>query len=86
MVSVAAKDIGLIGTVTKQESIQKMESGSELVALYSEPAYTDPIYLLTLHGSAPYDQGYDAGVLFGKQFADNYAVRLCFCCVQAPGP
>lgn len=64
--------VGTIGTVTKQTSIQKLESGSELVALYSDPSYVDPIYVLSLHGTKPYDQGYDAATLFGKQIADNY--------------
>jgi len=67
-----AKDIGTVGTITNQESMQKLASGSELFALYSEPAYVDPIYLVSLYGDTPYDQGYDAGVLVGKQFYDNY--------------
>jgi hypothetical protein len=64
--------VGTIGTVTRQESLGKLSSGSELVALYSEPAYNYPIYVLNLHGNTPYDQGYDGGVLFGKQIAENY--------------
>lgn len=69
---VGAKDIGTIGTVTDQVSMQKLASGSELVALTSTPAYTDPIYVVSLYGDTPYEQGYDAGVLVGQQFADNY--------------
>lgn len=71
---VGAKDIGTIGTVTSQVSMQKLDSGSELVALTSTPAYTDPIYVVSLHGDTPYEQGYDAGVLVGQQFVDNYHV------------
>ena len=67
-----SKPIGTIGTVTKQEPIQKLPSGSELIALYSEPAYVNPIYVLNLHGSTSYDQGYDAAYLFGKQIMKNY--------------
>jgi hypothetical protein len=73
---VTAKDIGTIGSVTKQTIVQKLDSGSELVALYSEPAYTDPIYVLSLHGDKSYDQGYDYGVLFGAQTAENYQVCI----------
>lgn len=72
-----AKDIGTVGTVTSQVSLQKLASGSELVALNSDPAYVDPIYVVSLHGETPYDQGYDAGVLVGQQFYDNYHVRNC---------
>ena len=57
--AVHSKPIGTIGTVTKQETLQKLASGSELVALYSDPAYVNPIYLLNLHGSSSFDQGYD---------------------------
>ena len=70
--AVHSKPIGTIGTVTKQETLQKLASGSELVALYSDPAYVNPIYLLNLHGSSSFDQGYDAGFLFGKQIMKNY--------------
>lgn len=66
-----ANPIGTIGAVTRQESIQKLKSGSELVALYSEPAYVDPIYVLSLHGTS-FQQGFDAGYLFGKQIITNY--------------
>jgi hypothetical protein len=69
-----AKDIGTVGEVTSQVSMQKLDSGSELFALNSEPAYVDPIYVVSLYGDTPYDQGYDAGVLVGQQFADNYHV------------
>ena len=72
----SVSDIGTVGSVTSQTVIQKLESGSELVALYSEPAYTDPIYVLSLHGEKSYDQGYDAGVLMGVQSAENYQVVL----------
>jgi hypothetical protein len=71
-----AKDIGTVGTVTSQVSMQKLASGSELVALMSEPAYVDPIYLVSLYGDTSYDQGYDAGVLVGQQFYENYHVSL----------
>lgn len=64
--------VGTIGTVTRQETVQKLSSGSELVALYSEPAYVNPIYVLSLHGETSFNQGYDAGYLFGKQIETNY--------------
>jgi hypothetical protein len=64
--------VGVIGSVTRQETVMKLESGSELVALYSEPAYVNPIYVMSLHGTS-FQQGMDAGVLFGAQFAENYA-------------
>lgn len=67
-----AKPVGTIGTVTRQESVSRRDSGSELVALYSEPAYVNPIYVLSLRGETSYGQGYDAGVLMGKQTAKNY--------------
>lgn len=72
--TVLSKAIGTIGTVTKQEVVSKLDSGSELVALYSEPAYVDPIYILSLHGDKHYDQGVDAGQLFGKEMNSNYQV------------
>ena len=67
-----SKPVGTIGAVTKQEVQQKLDTGSELVALYSEPAYENPIYVMSLHGDTSYQQGFDAGVLFGKQFEENY--------------
>ena len=70
--STSTTPVGTIGTVTRQESVTKLETGSELVALYSEPAYVNPIYVLNLHGETSHQQGYDAGVLFGKQFQENY--------------
>ena len=72
--TVVAKDIGTVGTITSQVSVQKLASGSELVALMSEPAYVDPIYLVSLYGDTSYEQGYDAGVLVGQQFFENYHV------------
>ena len=69
---VAAKPVGTIGSVTRQEVVASRDSGSELVALYSDPAYINPIYVLSLHGKTSYDQGIDAGVLMGKQMAKNY--------------
>mmetsp|Transcript_19427 Transcript_19427/g.27920 ORF Transcript_19427/g.27920 Transcript_19427/m.27920 type:complete len:498 (+) Transcript_19427:40-1533(+) len=68
----SAGDIGVIGSVTKQTVISKLDSGSELVSLDTQPAYEEPIYVLSLHGSTSRSQGYDAGLLFGKQFAENY--------------
>lgn len=64
--------VGTIGEVSRQESVLKLQTGSELVALYSEPAYANPIYLLNLHGDTSLQQGFDAGVLFGRQFQENY--------------
>jgi hypothetical protein len=78
--TVVAKDIGTVGSITSQVSLQKLSSGSELFALNSEPTYVDPIYLVSLYGDTPYEQGYDAGVLVGKQFSDNYHVRLGYSC------
>ncbi len=72
----AAVSVGTIGTITKQEVVQKLDSGSELVALYSSPSYVDPIYVLSLHGDQYYSQGYDAGILLGKQVNENYQVIL----------
>jgi hypothetical protein len=68
----AVTPAGKMGSVTKQETVRRLDSGSELVALYSEPAYVNPIYLLSLHGSSSYDQGHDAGLLFGNQISENY--------------
>ncbi len=43
LTSVNGDPIGVIGTITKQETVQKLESGSELVEVYSDPTYTNPI-------------------------------------------
>lgn len=75
-VSSSTTPVGTIGTVTRQESVIKLETGSELVALYSEPAYVNPIYVLNLHGETSHQQGHDAGVLFGRQFQENYVSLL----------
>ena len=46
--------------------------GSKLFSLQNEGSmYADPVYVLELHGTA-YQQGYDAGLLFGREFAVNY--------------
>lgn len=71
-VSADTKPVGTMGSVTRQETVSKLETGSELVALYSEPAYVNPIYVLNLHGDSSRQQGFDAGFLFGKQFEENY--------------
>lgn len=47
---VAAKPVGTIGSVTRQEVVGSRDSGSELVALYTDPTYVNPIYVLSLHG------------------------------------
>ena len=39
-----------------KESVSRRDSGSELVALYSEPAYVNPIYVLSLRGETSYGQ------------------------------
>ena len=68
-----AKPIGTIGVVSKQEVVQKLDSGSELVKLYTEPAYSsNPIFLLNILGDSSYNQGFDAGMLFGAQHLENY--------------
>lgn len=68
-----AEPIGKMGVVSKQEVVQKLDSGSELVALYTEPAYaTNPIFVLNLHGDSGYKQGFDSGFLFGAQHLENY--------------
>jgi hypothetical protein len=69
--SVLADGIGTIGKVTQQTVLGKLESGSQFVQLDTEPAYADPVYILNLRGE-PYNQGYDAGVLVGEQWDENY--------------
>lgn len=70
--SVSAGNIGTIGSVSSQKSLKKLSSGSELVALYSQPAYEQPIYLLNIYGDSSYNQGVDAAILFGSETIVNY--------------
>lgn len=52
--------------------VKEGKHGSKLYSLQNQGSmYEDPVYVLELHGTA-YQQGYDAGLLFGKEFEENY--------------
>jgi hypothetical protein len=53
--------------------LQRGPKGSKLYTIDAENSvYNDPVYLLDLTAPSAYEQGFDAGVLFGGQCIENY--------------